>query len=75
MRKTDTDKDVNNMIVWVFRLAQTKWDKTPKECAQVFKNNNLYSAISDGYDYLHLMSYKSVVTELEEILAARGVRI
>ena len=69
------NQDINNMKVWVFRLAQTKWNKTSEECARIFKNNNLYSAIAEGYDYLHLMGYKSVVTELEEILAARGVNI
>ncbi len=75
MRKTDTDKDVNNMIVWVFRLAQTRWKKTSEQCARIFENNDLYTIISNGYDYLHLMSYESVVTELEEILAERGVEI
>ena len=71
----DSNKDINNMKMWVFRLAQIRWEKTSEQCARIFKDNNLYKIISDGYDYLHLMGYNSVVTELEEILAGRGVNI
>ena len=68
-------QDVNNMKMWVFRLAQTKWNKSSGQCARFFAKNGIFSIISDCYDYLHLMSYKSVVTEIEEILESRGVKI
>ena len=62
------ENDVNNMKVWAFYIAQKKWNMQAPECYEVFDKNGLFKCIDNGYDYLHLMSYKSVVTELEEIL-------
>lgn len=32
------DKDIADMQCWVFRMAQVKWNISPKECAAIFKN-------------------------------------
>lgn len=71
----ETTRDINNMKMWVFRLAQKKWGLSSRQCAELFRNNRLFELITDGYDYLHLMGYKSVVEELEEILQSRKVRV
>ena len=71
----EAKRDVNNMKMWVFRLAQKKWGLTSKACAVFFRDNKLFDLISDGYDYLHLMGYHSVVTELEEVLESRKVKV
>jgi hypothetical protein len=65
------ENDVNNMKVWAFYLAQKKWNMQAQDCYEVFDKNGLFKCIDDGYDYLHLIGYKNVVTELEDILKAR----
>jgi hypothetical protein len=65
------ENDINNMKVWAFYLAQKKWNMQAPECYDVFDKNGLFKCIDEGYDYLHLMGYKSVVTELEDILKTR----
>ena len=66
-------RDVNNMKCWVFRMAQKKWNIASPECSKIFADYHLFDCISEGYDYLHLMSYKSVVDELETILHSSTV--
>ncbi len=65
------ENDINNMKVWAFYLAQKKWNMQAPECFEVFDKNGLFKCIENGYDYLHLMGYKSVVTELEDILKTK----
>jgi len=66
--------DINNMKIWSFYIAQKKWRIKPEECIKIFEENKLFECITEGYDYLHLMSYKSVVKELEEIIEYRGMK-
>ena len=66
-----TESDINNMKIWAFYLAQKKWNLNPKECFDIFEKNKLFDCIDAGYDYLHLMGYKSVVDELEDIIKSR----
>lgn len=33
--------DVADMQRWVFRMAQTRWRMSPKECAAVFKQHDI----------------------------------
>ena len=28
---------IADMQCWIFRMAQTKWKKSPKECSELFK--------------------------------------
>ena len=69
-KKTEAS-DINNMKMWVFYLASKKWNVAPRQCYEIFENNGLFDCIEEGYDYLHLMSYKSVVDELEEVIKCR----
>lgn len=67
------ERDINNMKIWVFYLAQKKWNIEPSTCFDIFEKNKLFECINEGYDYLHLMSYKSVVNELEDVIKARSL--
>ena len=67
--------DVADMQCWVFRMAQTKWKKSPEECAKIFQENNIMGFISDCYDILHLSSYECVLDDVEELLKNRGVAV
>ena len=63
-----TEKDVNNMKCFVFRIAQRKWGKNSKELSKIFDEHKLFECIDDNYDYMHLMSYDNVVNELKQYL-------
>ena len=61
------------MQCWVFRLAQSKWKKTPQEIAVLFKQFDIFGFIADCYDTLHLNSYQCVLRDIEEMLERKGV--
>lgn len=67
--------DIADMQCWVFRMAQTKWKMTAKDCADLFKKYNLWGFIENCYDSLHLNSYACALAEVEELLKHRGVTI
>ena len=67
--------DVDDMTCWVFRLAQKKWNISSDECAMLFKKYGLFAYIEECYDILHLSSYESVVSDLEDILKTNGITI
>ena len=69
------EKDINNMKCWAFRIAEKKWGINHIKLAKLFHDQKLYEVIDNGYDYLHLMSYNSVVDELKIILQARGIKV
>lgn len=49
--------DIADMQCWIFRMAQSKWQMTPKECAELFKKYDILSFISESYELLHVSSY------------------
>ncbi len=67
--------DIDDMISWVFRIAQKKWHISPSECANLFKKYGLFAYIEECYELLHLSSYESVVSDLEDILKSNGITI
>ena len=67
--------DVADMQCWVFRMAQTRWRMSPKECAAVFKQHDILGFISRCYDILHLSSYECALDDIEEMLRNRGVAV
>ena len=69
----EQQKGIEDMQCWVFRLAQKKWNISPAECAQLFKQYNLLGYISECYDLLHVSSYQSALEEIEDILREKGV--
>lgn len=67
--------DIADMQCWVFRMAQTRWNISPAECASIFKQYNVLGFISNCYDSLHLSSYQCALDDVEEMLHNYGVRI
>ena len=67
--------DVADMQCWVFRMAQTRWRMSPKECAAVFIQHDILGFISRCYDILHLSSYECALDDIEEMLRNRGVAV
>lgn len=66
---------IHHMETWLFRQAQKRWNKTPEETAEIFKQQNLFEYVADCYDYLHLSSYDSALEYIETILKNRGVQV
>lgn len=67
-----TQLGIANIQYWVFRMAQSKWKMTPKECAELFKKYDILGFISECYELLHVSSYNCA---LEDILKANGVNV
>ena len=67
--------NISHMQCWLFRLAQTKWKKTPEETTELFQRFGLFDYISECYDVLHLSSYHHALEDIESVLAAKGVLV
>lgn len=67
--------DIADMQCWIFRMAQTKWNLSPCECARIFKQHGVFDFIAKCYDILHLSSYQCALSDVEEMLRNRGVSI
>lgn len=67
--------DIADMQCWVFRMAQSKWNISAKECAEIFKKYDIYGFISECYDFLHLNSYACALSDVETLLKNKGVRV
>ena len=63
------EKDIADMQCWVFRMAQTKWNMSAKDCTTLFKQYDIFGYISECYELLHVSSY-SCARESEE-----GIRL
>ncbi len=72
---TNLQLDIADMQCWVFRKAQTKWNMSSKECADLFKKYNILDFISDCYDSLHLNSYDCALQDVESLLKNKGVQL
>lgn len=66
--------DIADMQCQVFRMAQSKWKMTPKECAELFKKYDILGFISECYELLHVSSYNCVLEDVKDILKANGVK-
>lgn len=65
--------NISHMQCWLFRMAQSKWNKTPEETASLFKQYNVFAFIEEFYDTLHLSSYGHALTSIEAMLTQKGV--
>lgn len=54
---TESQLGIADMQCWVFRMAQLKWELSPKECAKLFKKYDILGFISECYELLHVSSY------------------
>ncbi len=69
---TEKEIEIADMQCHVFHAAQKKWQLSGAECAAIFEKYKLLDFIRDCYDLLHVSSYDHAVSELEDILAAKG---
>lgn len=67
--------DIADMQCWIFRMAQSKWNITAKECAALFKKYDILGFISECYELLHVSSYSCALEDVEDILKANGVTV
>ncbi|MDO5424193.1 MAG: DUF3791 domain-containing protein [Eubacteriales bacterium] len=67
--------DVADMQCWVFRMAQTKWKISAKECTKLFRTYDILGFLSDCYETLHVSSYAYALEEVETLLKNRGVSV
>ena len=67
--------DIADMQCWIFRMAQVRWHMSPKECAAIFKQQDILGFISRCYDILHLSSYECALDDIEDMLRDRGVNL
>ena len=67
--------DIAYMQCRVLNMAQTKWNITPSECADIFKKSDLLGFISECYELLHVSSCKCALDDIEQILLANGIDI
>ena len=56
-------------------MAQTKWNITPEERADIFKKYYLLGFIYKCYELLHVSSCKCALDDIEQILLANGIDI
>ena len=67
--------NISHVQCWLFRMAQSKWNKTPEETTALFRQNDVFSFIEEFYDTLHLSSYSHALTSVEQMLAKKGVQL
>ena len=67
--------NISHMQCWLFRLAQTRWNKTPEETALLFKQHDVFAFIAEFYDTLHLSSYGHALGDVEAMLRKKGVLV
>lgn len=67
--------DIADMQCWVFRMAQTKWNITARQCTELFRKYDILGFISECYDILHLNSYERVLLDIEQLLKTKGVTV
>lgn len=67
--------DIADMQCWIFRMAQTKWNLLPNECAAIFRQYDIFGFIARCYNILHLSSYECALDDIEEMLHNNGVSL
>lgn len=67
--------EIADMQCWVFRLAQSKWNISAKQCTEIFRQYDILDFISECYELLHVSSYDKALADVEDILKANGVTI
>lgn len=63
---------IAHMQCWLFRLAETSWNRSPAEINAIFKKHGIFNFISECYDSLHLMGYENILERIEELLLKEG---
>lgn len=72
---TQRERDIADMQCWIFRMAESKWKISPKECVALFRKYDIPGFIAECYELLHVSSYACALEDVEEILRANGVEV
>lgn len=72
---TSYERDIADMKCWLVRMAQVQWGMPAGRITSLFKEQGVFSFISDCYDALHLSSYEQALKDVERYLDTRGVAI
>lgn len=75
MREKMIQNDILHMQVRIFRLACKKWNKTGKECAEIFDSNKVDDYISEAYEFFHVQGDEADLDDIEYYLRGRGVSV
>lgn len=67
--------DIADMQCWIFRMAQTKWKISARECSKLFRQYDILGFIKECYELLHVSSYECALRDVEDILRANGVDV
>lgn len=75
MRDNMIQNEILHMQVRIFRLACKKWNKTEKECADIFDSNMVDDYISEAYEFFHVQGDEANLDDIEHYLRGRGVSV
>ncbi len=65
MNKRD---DLFIIQIRLFRLAQLKWNKTAKECEEIFKQNKIFEYIATCYEEYHVQGDDANLADIERYI-------
>ena len=51
---SEHDIDIADMQCWIFRMAQTRWKKSPEACSKIFQDNDVFGFIATGVPFSNL---------------------
>lgn len=69
------ESEILNMQIRIIRQFGERNNKTPEECAKIFKVNGIWEYIRNCYDMLHLSSDECVLSDIMQILHLRGGKV
>lgn len=64
--------DLFMLQVRLFRLAQIRWDKNPKECEAIFNKYDINSYIETCYEEYHVQGDDANFDDIENYLTNKG---
>lgn len=64
--------DIADMQCWLLRMAERKWGISSAQVAELFQSNGVFDYISDLYGILHVSSYDSALSDVENLLRSKG---
>ena len=67
--------DLFMLQVRLFRLAQSRWDKTTYECENIFNKYDLNSYIKTCYEEYHIQGDEANIADIEAHLQKKGCRL
>ena len=69
------DKEILDMQVRLFRIACHRWNKSIKECAEIFEKYDVDNYIKSAYGFFHVQGDKANFEEIMSYLDRKGAGI